>query len=958
MAVHVTPSSINWTPIGIEYFNTDKGIIDTNETSISGGFIESDALKDIADVVINHDTLLYLTKKTLINDVFTSQYELTSNILSQVPLSGESLTMGSNTNSSFVTYYYCNSNNPQFNKTVNINTTEDDILLNYILFSPFKTQLRTYKKDKENPLSEDITSFQFNYLNLKNYMTPSYDYDQSVGTSIREYNNIYLGTSQRFGLYNMFLGYVANTEEFIFPSNDTTFFHYPLESSRTALSASTLIDRGAKAGDSPMNADIIAVDQGGYYNYTSSGNNQKNNGEFLCAWLSGTNNCGCSSVWVERWYDPDTVTQGDAYIQSKKLSGTCGNIWDVPSTMELIPGVKYYYDRYGADRNDVSLDYIDSLLSFRVSEWNTKILDSGGSEVGFISPNYKGESTTLVLDGNTYAQFSLVSESTLPKDEITVALDVYKDNWCCGKNAQLVGNYHFGGWGISYNTGIPNNILTVGDGDGNLFAFNIEGTRIFEKYTRGNPRLHNVSFDWITTDLNGARWALDSFNNKILKLDVDDILIEVLNFPPSFDVNKVQISQDNKIYFFDNSTKTLFIHNETGDYFDSISAPSSATNFEIKQDGTVMFDVGDLLSINSRGDVYRSWGSNLYKNGTVLFNFSTKILDFKIDAHDNVWIAYKGNRIVKIDVNDVMIFDTITMEFLSNDTNVYIGLVRKAINLGCDADRVWIVYGDNRFLVELDTNGVITDTENTSKLVLTKSCENYVLKARGDFTGYDVHRKFEVAGDSIISFDNPAISLKIKLEDACGNTRLEYINVAACKLANGWHNFGFTYGKSTGKLNLFIDGTIAESITIEPNKWSIKYNNVSPLIIGGNSGKLGSENEEKSIIEGQYFVGEVRDLRLYTKEIPDFLFQSIYNKLQGYYEPLKWNIEVRDKHYIECIDSFFMNKKPGYKSRKFNIKINNLDIDPDLKLLIEDAIIGSVGKLIPKYTELNSVVWS
>lgn len=956
MAIHYNPSDLNWKPIGVEYFNLDRGNVDTNALVVSGTYIDCPALSGVTDIIINHDTIFYLTNKRVGNSIFTNEITIDTELLSGVPLSANTYDIGSSSDSSFVSYYYCNSNNPQFNKTVDVNTREASVNLNYVLFSPFKSNFRNYKVDPNDPFSDTINTFLFNMFSLKNYMTPTYDYDSSVGTSVRTYNNIFLGSNQRSGYQNMFLGYTSNLEEFRFIQNDTTYFHYPLNASISALSASTLINRGAKAGDSPMNSDIISVDQFGYSNYTASGPNQKNNGEFLCAWLSGENNCGCDSVWVERWYDPDTVSQGDAYIQSKKLSGECGYIWDVPSSMNLIPGVRYYYDRYGADRNEASLNSINDLLSLYITNWTTSIYDTTERNVGYIVPNYTGESTTLVLDGNTYAQLP-PADFILQRDEISVSIDVYKENWCCGRNSQLLGNYHFGGWGIFYNTGIPNNILTLGDDSGNLYSFNIEGTRIFEKYTEDNPRLHNISFDWITTDLNGARWVLDSYNNKILKLDVDDILVEVVNFPPSYNVNKIQISRDNKIYFLDINSKNVFVHDEIGTYVETITASPTTTIFEIQSNGDVWLDTGDLVSINSYGDVYKSWGSNLYKNDIVLFNFNDKVMDFKIDSKDNIWVVYDGNKLAKIDKDDSMLFNKPTLEFLENDKSVYIGLIRKSRNLGCDEDMAWIVYGDNRFLVEVDSDGIIHDVENTSKLVLTKSCDNYTLRANGDFTGYDVHRKFEIAGGETISYDNPAISLKIKLEDICGNTILKYINVPACKLSNGWHNFGFTYGKTSGDIKLFIDGAIADTITVDSNKWAINYNRVSPIIIGGNSGKLGSENQEKSIIDGQYFVGIVGDVRIYTKEIPEFLFQSIFDSSGELYEDLIWNVETQTKSYIESVDKFFMNKKPGHKSRKFNIKIKGLNVDDDLKLLVEESIVGSVDTVIPKYTQLNSIVW-
>lgn len=939
MAQFTSASALNWTPYGAEYFNINRGMLDNNTEVLSSDFISCPALSGVKDVKINHQTIFYLTDKKFTKDVFTNESATTAFHLSSLPLSSESIVLGTSGVSNFVDYYFCAST-PQYNKTVEINSATTTSL-NYLLTVPFKTNSR----ENEN----NLKVFQFNIMNLKNTMTPWYEYDKSISTSIRDYNKIFIGANQKHGFDNLFLNYSSNLYQFKFNENDTTYFIYPYDSESSYLSSSNLINRGAKPGNSPMNSDIISMD------VTKAPENY--NGQFLCSWLSGSNDCSCNSIWMERWFDPNSVTQGDAYITGVNSGSSCKHIWDIPSDMKLIPKVRYYYDRYGKDRNDIVVDSLSGLIA-KYDTWTESLSDSSGySNNGYILESYSGSESELELDGKTHAHI-YPTDMLLSERELTVGLLAYKDNWCCGKNSQIFGNYRFGGWGIFYNTGIPNNIITLGDDFGNVFSFNIDGTRIFEKEVDKDDTINNFKVSWIASDLTGARWILDGFNNKIFKIDVDDLMVEILNLPPSYELYKIQIDPSNRIYIHDKTNNKIFIHDELGNYVDSVSSPTSAVNFELDQNGDIVYSEGDIMTINSEGIVYKTLGSNLYKDDEIIYHFKSRIMDLKIDSYDNVWIIYSGNKLVKIDSDDKVIFNTEILSFLSTETSSKIGLVRKSNSNGCDEDRLWVVCSDNKTLVEVDKNGSVKNSIDTTEYIITQGCNDYSLFANGDFTGYDINRRYDVVNGNIVSPENPALTLRVKLKTPCNVKLFKQIHIPICNLSSGWHHFSYTFNGNTGKIKLYIDGVVSGSLDLSSNSYSIDYNDTTPFIIGGNSGKLGSENVEKSVIDDQYFIGKVDDVRIYNKELEEFSVKAISDNKFGNYEDLIWNVETSSNSYIEKVDHFFMNKKPGHISKSFNLKINGLDISTDLQLLIEDAISNSITKLIPIHTELNSIVWN
>jgi hypothetical protein len=48
---------------------------------------------------------------------------------------------------------------------------------------------------------------------------------------------------------------------------------------------------------------------------------------------------------------------------------------------------------------------------------------------------------------------------------------------------------------------------------------------------------------------------------------------------------------------------------------------------------------------------------------------------------------------------------------------------------------------------------------------------------------------------------------------------------------------------------------------------------------------------------------------------------------------------------------------PGSKSKYFNINIHNLDVNDDVKILIEDAIKNNIKKISPNNVELYNINW-
>lgn len=929
MATLYPLSAVNWTELDVSYFNSNRML---SATTV--------ALTGINDVTINEDTLFYLTDKKTIKNIFTNNKSTTAlSLTANYPFNISSYDLGMD-NSKFVKYYFCPSN-IEYSKNLNFREVENDKKINHVMFSNFKT---------------DEDSLNFNIFNLKNAMTPYYEYDSS-GTDLRSYHKIYTGNNQRTGYKNMYLGYSSDKIELTFKEDDTTYFHYPYNGISVQLSAANLIEQGSKPGDIPLNSDIIGIDQFGYCNHTPSGPiSRNNNGNFLCYWLSGSNDCGCVSKWMSRWYDPNTVTQGDALIESG--TSNCQYVWDTDAIHEFIPNVRYYYNRYGNTRNGQLVNSLSSDLVLHYDTWANTVNDiSNNGNNGYIT-DYDKTTSSFNLDGTVYC-YTPPSDSILTTDnEFTASICINSDNWCCGKNAQLLGNYHYGGWGIFYNTGMNINLITVGDADGFLYSFNINSQRVFEKDLNKANEFVNKSVDYIVTDLDGMRWIADNVNKKLYKIDVDDLIVKVVDLPMSFNIKQLQIDNSNQVNFFEGNANAIITHDEDGNWVSSITAPTSANVFEFDFDGNIQYSNGNEMAINSDNDIFKIHGCNLYKNSQIIYHFSSYITDLKIDKSDQVWITYCGDRLVKLNSKGELLYNVKITDILENETSTKITLTSEFGYTGCDRDYVWMIFENESYIAKIvPETGELLDLIEMQHAIKSRNCAKFVLKGRGDISGYDINRKFNY-NNGIISPTNPALTYKVKFIDSCNKKLFKYAHINICELSNDWHVAAISYDRFSEKLRFFFDGCIYQEYDIDI-KWKLDYNQVSPIIIGGNSGKLGSENIEKSILLEEYWVGEIDDVRLYNKALSPFSVRAIADLKLKNFNDLVWNITINEKSYIEQVERFFMSKKPGHISNYFNLKINGLNsINSDLKLLIESAIKNSISEFIPANTKLKDIVWN
>jgi hypothetical protein len=244
-------------------------------------------------------------------------------------------------------------------------------------------------------------------------------------------------------------------------------------------------------------------------------------------------------------------------------------------------------------------------------------------------------------------------------------------------------------------------------------------------------------------------------------------------------------------------------------------------------------------------------------------------------------------------------------------------------------------------------------------VVNLRACGDLKSNVKGDFSNYDVKRKYSTVNGAVISSTNPAISLKVNI--TCGTTKaIIQLHTSPLEL-QGWTHLAFTHQIINNKtiLSIYINGTKVSSITIIGIYFIDYGSKVSPFIVGGHSGKLGARNVERSLNNEGYFIGQINDLRIYDKPLDSYEIQALARNLYwNKWSPMIWYMPTPKTTHMEEIVSYHLNRYKGHKSNKYNIRIKNLDIqDEATQLIIANTIKNLLPRISPVNTRLNEVIF-
>lgn len=863
----------------------------------------------------------------------------------------------------------------------------------------------------ENPTYKEESIYYPLYIHgLKNYQTPEYNYANYRKNSELEngnlgvrrfYNKLFTGTNQINGLEQVYLSYTANSVEIDFPTDQDTPFYFAATDQRVKIEESNLTEDGALGGHVPYVSDRLFFKLEDYTEVMpnlpvppSIKNSQKNiaNNTWLCSWLSLSSNG--KSVWLDRYYNSAFYTVNEAltskvYKYEQKINDEAPYVFDVPSTMFLEAGGLYRFYHVGRQTREAYLEYLDEINNdphlpkggklLHIQEWNTDPLEDSSeyknNGILFFNKIENLKNNYLELDGTNHAIFPS-KNILLEQNKLTVALWVNVDDWNDVNGGQVFGNYFDSGFGLINESSLTTPIITLVNQNTNKFHNinyrfgNINSFPISESIENSENKIIQRLYDF-------SFWIFDVKQKTAKKFSIDEQLLYSINIPFLNNISQVEIDSKENLYVFDNISKRCVICNFKGEYRNDLVLGENINRIEIDLNDQLIPIFGEYSVIDNKNSIWQVLGSNLYRgldplklNESQIFANIGFVQNIVCDAENNIWISHDQDSLTKINTIDEKIEFTVRIgksaSLPINPCNIierkktrFLNLIRVPIDNNssiCNEsnkkteDRALLIDTDEKTLYQLDLYGNLLTKLDLNGLFQDA---NGIVYCDGDITGYQSIRKYKSVYKKF--------SWKLKVADINKERQQLYsLSYNLSSLSKGWHHFALSFDAIEGYVTNYIDSVPLQTISFDPKKYQLSYDYRTSLLLGIQSIKNTNLNDIIEIDDGYKFIGKVSDLRLYGKALSRSVIEQIfYSSVLGTTDKkMVWNMPIGKRSYVEDVRNWYKMQLPGSKSKYFNIKIHNLNVTDDVKLVIEDAIKNNLKKISPAHACLYKIEWN
>ena len=837
-------------------------------------------------------------------------------------------------------------------------TSRRDIKNNYIINTEYS-----------NVTSEDVT---VNILTLKNELSPqnnNADTDPYVLTddfTYRDYKKLFTGTQQVHGSESIILAYTGFTSKIEFKPNAITYFHVPTNTfpfDRLNINDSNIASKGAAASDHPLKADKIFKKRANYADFSYTGNStDENNGEFLCAWLSGSSQSS-DVVGVDRYYNPQKISYFSALAVSNEINDTyttefdilCSTaptsriIFDTKSNLYIEKGAYYAYHHIGGQ--DLS-NYVDLLSSDLIQKDLVNYYTNNTQLLSEVS-----ELRQYAFDGQQYSQTVPLTSIYANDNCFTIAFDIDVGDWRSDFAYQFIGNYTNTGFGIFNQTNITpylmlpqDNIINILNGQGKV----LDEVK-FEANVLSILRLKEFEGYYVVL-ANNKIYKLTANHNIISEAQTDIIPFEYVtsSFYNSnsacFVVNSISA---NKVIGFDFTSETIFEPSSSA-IIRLNSMPLSAVRSSVIYDNkfycTSSYSVklvDDVIYYIQDDSEMRKW--NLSLNIDYPFLSATNPIDaFNIDK-DGFFYILQDARLSKYTSTRQPVLTALTYD--PDFRNVDIDFAGEFTPQGYQYNTIItqqaaVADAAGTRIYKISSSGLIISTLDLPDFDAPVGALNI---ANGDYLRREVvphltdnSLTVRVTLPSLIYRDDSTLSLVQSLSN----------------VDSGMHNISVRFDNIQGELALFIDGIKMQDITFEPGKYARSPGLTTPFIIG--STPYFNNAILSQYLRGLYFYAtatKLSDLRIYSKPLNDSDIAAIANSRHDG-ETMLVNLPAGKRNLNDEIERFFKLDVPAIKSSTLDISLVNTNIESDeLKTLLATRILDRLQSTLPANVAVNNINW-
>ena len=819
----------------------------------------------------------------------------------------------------------------QFLLHANYNTSNTDLLLNYITLNNARSEKNYIKRGAS-------------LINSSSKFYPDVEF--------RDYMSLQTGLDQEKGNDNIALTYVWYDKDIkVVNGTDTVFVApssiYPYD--RVNINDTKFIVNGALGGKSPVLSDNVYClrrDTSGF-----------NNGRYLCTWLSGGNNK--LGLWVDRYYYPDLITKENAMTEmpvfspsfidpidsletTDKVSFAANAFFDKKSDLCIEPNITYKYSRVGTDDINSYIYNSSPLVSSFSNYYNT---------LNKPQPYF---SNSIIYDGTKYNKF-ILSDKINESSAFTISFDIYVDPEA-NYGYQLLGNLTNRGFGV------------VNDEQITPFLFVFEGNKI-KSYNSTFGTLYTTTFETEVLDIvkgkglndfhvicnSGYIYKVNALGTKT-KLEIVPDIVPYKNF----------CHDENYIYFLKNSKtgacikidkNSLEASSVTAQIFGSYSTYSTSGIKGLLIYNNTLYGVpGENVKHVSPNQVYYTLQDtkllrhDLSTDTVVEFIDTTSaIVDFIIDVNENVIILHNVSKVSVYDKTRNLLFTQSYSQITPGLQLVGADIVRQytstSIGPSIDVVLAFIDVTSNLYLYSLNNNNaVFTGLSGVNTNYTSLRPRRYKI------TNYNYYRQIPI--ENKLNF-NLTLTNYLSTENIVSrNISFDYSSID-----RGYHTFTYRFDPIQGNVTLFVDGDRYENLTVPPGKYAIQDIFSDDLYVGSTGFYNGIDLATYLNQPGYYFINnlKLKNLFIYDKAIRDSEITAL-NIFGESINDIILSIPAGQRNNMEEIERYFRFSPGASSSNKINIYLKNLGINNlDIKNNIKNLILQEASTLLPAGVGINDI---
>jgi hypothetical protein len=752
-----------------------------------------------------------------------------------------------------------------------------------------------------------------NYIPLKSNVIYDEKYslvnvDQSP--HFRQYTSINSGIRGDSGYNNFILGYNSHHYKYDFKPDKQTYFNVPFELgggyTQININDCKMVENGAIGGNSPLNSDKIYKKLYEYSDFKNTGITANvDNSKYLCSWLWYNPLYPSQSKWLDRYYNPDVVTQLSAlseygwntlsslesFSTSNDLEGayetyykefdkTVG-VFDVESKMTIQPNALYVYERLGIEKSQLLHNELSSF-----------ILDSRVNED---------------LDFNN--NFYLLTDTSYGDEEFT--MNIVLDNFDLDN---FSGNKIFGNRTISltvdknfspYNIAVSGSII-------HYYDFDYNHIKSLDLSSNIDDIIFTDDFNKFYVDCGGVIYtveSLDFITNETVTLSGNDNISDIKYY-------------NQKLYVLDTSSNLISSYSPELD--ELVELQETTDELFIIVDGEIYTGNGDYIDYGNSQDIYTLRSNEIfYKDiSTPIISSSDNFVDFYVDS-DNVIYILKHDSIYKISN------DTLTEVLTSQDILPSYGLSSFNINR---YQRNGEIY---EYIDVYDKSGLSSNIHRYDKDL--NHVETLTRTISGDF----IRPKSRLN----TKYLDKKITLKVTLFDIFsyykkGDVELEidqrYIDESKQSVLN------FIFSNKFGTITTYFNGALIDIFKFDNEQYFFSNTLRDNKIFFGSS----IINDEETI--DSVVLSSNNDMISGKCSINDI---SIYNTSFNYFDVINYNrvhattipenslvIPIKNRSYIEEIAGFYNQNKNMRKSEYGSVNIYGTELSDENQNNVKNEI--------------------